>query len=77
MWIMVEPVAEIPFGIHWSPTWCYGCNIHDICLHQKSHDYQNTNISKHSSNGSTIRFGLCKYNSLASNVIIIKDWYLL
>jgi hypothetical protein len=26
MWIMVEPVAEIPFGIRWSLTWCYGCN---------------------------------------------------
>jgi hypothetical protein len=26
MWIMVEPVAEIPFGIHWSPMRCYGCN---------------------------------------------------
>jgi hypothetical protein len=26
MWIMVEPVAEIPFGIRWSPTRCYGCN---------------------------------------------------
>jgi hypothetical protein len=27
MWIMVEPIAEIPFRIHQSPTWCYGCNI--------------------------------------------------
>jgi hypothetical protein len=27
MWVMVEPVAEIPFGIRWSPTQCYGCNI--------------------------------------------------
>jgi hypothetical protein len=26
MWIMVEPVAEILFGIHQSPMWCYGCN---------------------------------------------------
>jgi hypothetical protein len=26
MWIMVEPIAEIPFGIHRSPTRCYGCN---------------------------------------------------
>jgi hypothetical protein len=26
MWIMVEPVAEIPFGIRRSPTRCYGCN---------------------------------------------------
>jgi hypothetical protein len=28
MWIMVEPVAEIPFGIHRSPMWCYGCNTY-------------------------------------------------
>jgi hypothetical protein len=27
MWIMVEPIAEIPFGIHRSLTWCYRCNI--------------------------------------------------
>jgi hypothetical protein len=27
MWIMVEPVAKIPFGIRWSPMRCYGCNI--------------------------------------------------
>jgi hypothetical protein len=26
MWIMVELVAKILFGIHWSPTQCYGCN---------------------------------------------------
>jgi hypothetical protein len=26
MWIMVEPVAEIPFGICRSPMRCYGCN---------------------------------------------------
>jgi hypothetical protein len=26
MWIMVEPVAEILFGIHQSLTRCYGCN---------------------------------------------------
>jgi hypothetical protein len=26
MWIMVEPIAKIPFGIRQSPTWCYGCN---------------------------------------------------
>jgi hypothetical protein len=26
MWIMVEPVAEIPFRIRRSPTRCYGCN---------------------------------------------------
>jgi hypothetical protein len=26
MWIMVEPIAEIPFGIRQSPTRCYGCN---------------------------------------------------
>jgi hypothetical protein len=26
MWIMVEPVAEILFGIRWSPMQCYGCN---------------------------------------------------
>jgi hypothetical protein len=26
MWIMVEPIAEIPFGICRSPTQCYGCD---------------------------------------------------
>jgi hypothetical protein len=26
MWIMVEPIAEIPFGIRRSLTRCYGCN---------------------------------------------------
>jgi hypothetical protein len=26
MWIMVEPIAEIPFRIRQSPTRCYGCN---------------------------------------------------
>jgi hypothetical protein len=26
MWIMVEPVAEIPFRIRRSPTQCYRCN---------------------------------------------------
>jgi hypothetical protein len=31
MWIMVEPVAEILFGIRQSLTRCYGCNIGAMC----------------------------------------------
>jgi hypothetical protein len=30
MWIMVEPVAEIPFGIRRSPMRCYRCNKLDV-----------------------------------------------
>jgi hypothetical protein len=26
MWIMVEPIAKILFGIRRSPMQCYGCN---------------------------------------------------
>jgi hypothetical protein len=32
MWIMVEPIAEIPFGIHRSLTRCYRCNKGDILV---------------------------------------------
>jgi hypothetical protein len=30
MWIMVEPVAEILFGIRRSPTQCYRCNTDSV-----------------------------------------------
>jgi hypothetical protein len=32
MWIMVEPIAEIPFGIRRSPTRCYRCNTPLPCV---------------------------------------------
>jgi hypothetical protein len=38
MWIMVEPIAEIPFGIRQSPTRCYGCNKANLspCVKNRS-----------------------------------------
>jgi hypothetical protein len=59
MWIMVEPVAEIPFGIRRSPTRCYGCN--------KVKDNKNSKNSKNEIEEKRAKFA-------SRGLLKIRDW---
>jgi hypothetical protein len=47
MWIMVEPIAEILFGIHWSPMWCYRCNKKQELIKNKPTTVRLSDVENH------------------------------